>query len=63
MVSQRTVLIVTCIAAAYLIVVLGMLAIYPHIAPNWMIEGGQQATQQLADHMTAMNRYLVQLLW
>jgi len=63
MVSQRTVLIVTCIVAAFEVVLLGMLAVYPHIAPSWMFEGTKESMQGIADHMTATNNYLVQLLW
>ena len=63
MVSQRTVLIITCIAAAYVVVVLGMVAVYPHIAPSWMFDGMKETTQQLANHMTAVNNYLLQVLW
>ena len=63
MVSQRTVLIVTCIVAAFEVVLLGMLAVYPHIAPSWMFTGMEESMQGIADHMTATSNYLVQLLW
>lgn len=63
MVSQRTVLIVTCIVAAFEVVLLGLLAVYPHIAPSWMFAGMEESVQQLADNMTATSNYIVQVLW
>ncbi len=63
MVSQRTVLIVSAISAAFLIVVLGLLTMWPNSNAIWMYDCNKAATQAAFDYTRNVGNYEAQLLW
>ena len=63
MVSQRTVLIVSAIAAAFVVVVLGLLITVPSREAAWMFDCNEVAVQAAFNHATAIGNYVIQLLW
>ena len=63
MVSQRTVLIVSAISAAFVVVVLGLLMTVPTATGEWMFDCNEVATQAAFNHSTAIGNYVIQLFW
>ncbi len=63
MVSQRTLLIVTCVAGAYLVGVLILVGVYPHVQYSSMLNETHAVMQAYADHMTDVANYLIQYFW
>lgn len=59
MVAQKTLLILTCIVGAYLLAVLIILGVLPHVQYTSMLNETQEVMQTYADHMTGVCNYLM----
>jgi len=54
---------VSAIAAAFVIVVLGLLITLPSREAAWMFDCNEAAVQAAFNHATAIGNYVIRLLW
>lgn len=59
MVAQKTPLILTCIVGAYLLAVLIILGVLPHVQYTAVLNETHEVMQTYADHMTAVCNHLI----